>query len=197
MAEKRTENEILMKFRPNVNSGKSSLVLALLRLVDLSSGSISIDGIDISTLPREDIRQNLIAIPQDPFILPGSVRYNADPLGTISDDEIISSLKRIGIWGALEDRGGLDAILLDQPLSHGQQQLFCLGRAILRKTQCKGKVLILDEATSSVDRETDKVMQKVIKEELKGYTIISVAHRVRFLDIIIYVMLLTEIMITA
>jgi ABC-type multidrug transport system fused ATPase/permease subunit len=133
-----------------------------------------IDGVDLRTVPREIIRQRLVAILQDPFILPGSVRSKADPLGAAADEEITSALKKIGIWSALESRGGLDAVLQDQPLSQGQQQLFCLARAMLRKS----RVLILDEATSSVDSETDQVMQKVIKEEFKGWTIISVAHRV-------------------
>jgi hypothetical protein len=101
---------------------------------------------------------------------------NADPLGLASDAEIISALTKIGIWDTLESRGGLDAVLIENPLSQGQQQLFCLARAILRKS----KVLILDEATSSLDSETDRVMQWVIREGFKEYTVISVAHRVSF-----------------
>ncbi|KAE8152270.1 putative multidrug resistance protein [Aspergillus avenaceus] len=156
-------------------SGKSSLILSLLRLVDITSGKIQIDDVDITTISREDLRERLISIPQDPFILSGTIRNNADPLGHSSDEDIVSALQRIGIWETLQSRGGLDAVLLDHPLSQGQQQLFCLARAMLRKTD--SKILILDEATSSVDSNTDAVMQKVIKEEFAGYTIISVAHR--------------------
>lgn len=163
-------------FDNTLNSGKSSLVLALLRLIDISAGKIIIDGIDISTLSRNLIRERLIAIPQDTFTLPGSVRSNADPEGVATDTEIITALTKIGIWSTLEQRGGLDAILEEQPLSQGQQQLFCLVRAMLRKS----KILILDEATSNLDSETDRVAQKVIREEFQGYTVITVAHKVSF-----------------
>jgi len=154
-------------------SGKSSLLLTILRLLDLESGDITIDGLNLSTIPREVIRSRLIAIPQEPFMLPGSVRLNADPTATVSDEKIILALVKIGLWRILEARGGLDAGIQDQPLSHGQQQLFCLARAMLRKS----KVLILDEATSNVDAEADKLMQRLIREEFKEHTIITVAHR--------------------
>ncbi|KAE8381911.1 putative multidrug resistance protein [Aspergillus bertholletiae] len=132
-------------------------------------------GICGRTGSREEIRERLVCIPQDPFILSGTIRSNTDPLGAATDEEVISALQRIGIWSTLESRGGLDAVLLDHPLSQGQQQLFCLARAILRKSG--SNILILDEATSSVDNDTDAVMQKVITEVFAGYTIISVAHR--------------------
>lgn len=122
------------------------------------------------------MRERVVSIPQDPFILSSTVRNNADPLGTATDEEILSALQRIGIWSTLEIRGGLDAVLLDCPLSQGQQQLYCLARAILRKLN-RG-ILILDEATSSIDSDRDAVMQNVIREVFSGYTIISVAHRV-------------------
>ncbi|KAE8369715.1 hypothetical protein BDV27DRAFT_152796 [Aspergillus caelatus] len=156
-------------------SGKSSLILSLLRLVDICEGTIVIDGVDIGTISREQIRERLVSIPQDPFILSSTIRNNADPMRTATDEEIILALQRIGIWNTLESRGGLDAVLLDHPLSQGQQQLFCLARAILRRPD--SRILILDEATSSVDSDTDAAMQKVIKEVFAGCTIISVAHR--------------------
>lgn len=106
------------------------------------------------------------------------MRFNADPLDLSTDEEITSVLRRVGIWAALEDRGGLDGVLIDQPLSHGQQQLFCLARAIIRKNKNPSTVLIMDEATSSVDRDTDRLMQRLVKEEFGKHTIISVAHRV-------------------
>ncbi|KAB8254971.1 P-loop containing nucleoside triphosphate hydrolase protein [Aspergillus pseudonomiae] len=160
-------------------SGKSSFILALLRLVNLSHGTITIDGLNIESLSPSAIREALIAVPQDPFTLLGSVRYNADIMGISNDEDITSILKQVGIWEAIESRGGLDAILEDHPLSQGEQQLFCLARAILKKrtSQSGCQVLILDEATSNLDSETDRRTQQVLKDAFNGCTFISVAHR--------------------
>lgn len=155
-------------------SGKSSLLNALLRFLPISSGSITIDGIEINTISPQLLRERLAVIPQDSFILPGTVRANADPLGLHSDTDIISALTKTGIWDTLKSRSGLDAILLDSPLSQGQQQLFGLARAMLRSST----VLIIDEATSSLDSETDRVVQQIIREQFKAHTVICVAHRV-------------------
>ena len=154
-------------------SGKSSLLLTLLRLLDLETGTITVGGMDLSTIPRNMIRSRMVAIPQDPFMLSGSIRLNADPSGLATDDLIIEALMKVRLWHVIQIRGGLDAELNVQPLSQGQQQLFCLARAMLKKS----KILLLDEATSNVDSETDKVMQQVIREEFQSHTIITVAHR--------------------
>ena len=154
-------------------SGKSTLLSTLLRLLDLDSGTIKVDGYDLSTIPREIIRTRMIAIPQDPFILSGTVRLNADPTSACTDEAIIAALEKTRLWPILSTRGGLEADLKEQPLSHGQQQLFCLARAMLRK----GRILILDEATSNVDRDNDQLMQKIIREEFSQHTILTVAHR--------------------
>ncbi|OOO14952.1 ABC transporter related protein [Aspergillus oryzae] len=97
-------------------SGKSSLILSLLRLINPSHGSITIDGINIESISPSAIREALITVPQDPFTFLGTMRYNADIMGASNDEEIISALKQVGIWEAIESRGGLDAILEDHPL---------------------------------------------------------------------------------
>ncbi|KAK1635152.1 P-loop containing nucleoside triphosphate hydrolase protein [Colletotrichum phormii] len=165
-------------------SGKSSLLLALLRLLPLSSGTISIDGIPIDALPLLPLRSALVAITQDQFVLPGTVRQNLDPLGLVSDAEadadanntvLVSVLTRVGLWDTIRDNGGLEAQFAEEALSHGQRQLFFLARAILRKDV--GRVLLLDEATSSVDAHTERMVKDLIREEFKHHTIIAIAHR--------------------
>lgn len=152
----------------------------MLRLVDFRHGDITIDQTDISKIVPASIQDRLIAVPQDSFTLLGTIRYNADIIGLASDSEITFVLKQIGVWAAIESRGGLDALLEDHPLSQGEQQLFCLARAILkRQTSNTGcQVLLLDEATSSLDAQTDRRVQKVMSDAFYDCTVFSVAHRV-------------------
>ncbi|KAF4618396.1 hypothetical protein G7Y89_g14908 [Cudoniella acicularis] len=125
-------------------NGKSSLILALFRMIELSAGSIRVDGQDISTLPRQYLRSRLNAVPQESCFFTGSVRLNVDPHETSTDDEIIEALRKVDLWVLLESRGGLESDLDAESLSHGQRQLFCLARAILRNC----KIVVLDEVTS-------------------------------------------------
>ncbi|KIE00725.1 ABC transporter, partial [Metarhizium majus ARSEF 297] len=154
-------------------SGKSSLLLTILRMLELDAGSITIDGYDTSKISREELRRRLNTLPQEPFFLHGSVRENVDPLQISSDERIIETLRAVQLWDMLESRGGLDAPVSEDSLSHGQRQLFCLARAIARP----GNIVIIDEATSSVDSETDELMQRVLRQELDGRTLIAVAHK--------------------
>lgn len=120
------------------------MVLAIFRMIELSSGSISIDGIDLSTIPREEIRSRVTGVAQDPFLIKGTVRLNADPNGTATDDDIRSTLRSVQLLSIVEEKGSLDADIEEMHLSQGQKQLFCLARAMLRHSS----ILILDEATS-------------------------------------------------
>ncbi|KAL2670523.1 hypothetical protein Neosp_014311 [[Neocosmospora] mangrovei] len=155
-------------------SGKSSLVLSILRLLELSSGSIRIDGKDLAKIPRQHIRSHITTVPQDPVSLSGTVRRNLDPEELVQADEIlIQALQKTTLWEAIESRGGLDAELGELGFSVGQRQLFCLARALLSRS----KVLLLDEPTSSVDNATNDDIRKILKEVMDGRTVVEVAHR--------------------
>jgi ABC-type multidrug transport system fused ATPase/permease subunit len=160
--------------------GKSSLVGTILRLLEINKGSITIDGQSLSSIPRDVIRERIVTLPQDPLILVSTVRMNVDPLGTSSDEAIISVLSRVNLWEpVLRDReGGLNHELTPSSLSKGQQQLLALARALL-KIRAGGKILLLDEPTSSMDADTDEIVHKVLEEECKECTVVTVAHRMK------------------
>lgn len=155
-------------------SGKSSLIMTLLRLLEITpESSILIDNVDIAKVPRQTVRSRINAIPQDSFFMKGSIRFNVSPDNNHNDHEIINALRKVHLWSLIESKGGLNSELDADYFSPGQQQLFGIARAILRK----GKIVVMDEISSSIDTATDKLIQKVIREEFDGATIITVAHR--------------------
>ncbi len=161
------------------SSGKSSLVASILRLLELETGTITIDGTDLSTVPRDIIRERLVTLPQDPLVLIGTVRTNTDPAGSAADTTLVAALERVGLWTTLQERGGLDAEITTASLSRGQQQLLALARALvrLRAGGGGGRVLLLDEPTSNIDTDTDATVQRVVREEFVDCTVLTVAHR--------------------
>lgn len=157
-------------------SGKSTFLLTLLRLVPgHCAGTIAVDGVDISTLARDTVRERIVTVSQDAFFLPGSVGVNIDPYDGASPAAVEAVLRRVGLWDAVVERGGLEAKFEEDMFSHGQRQLFSLARAVLRRA--RGRVVVFDEATSSVDAHTEAVMREFVRDEFREHTVVWVAHR--------------------
>ncbi|KAH6707481.1 ABC transporter-like protein [Leptodontidium sp. MPI-SDFR-AT-0119] len=157
-------------------SGKSSFVALLFHMLNIQDGSIIIDDIDISKISRQTLREQLSVIPQQPIFLKGTIRQNLDPLDLATESAAEAVLQQVGLWTIVTEAGGLDVPMEPEDLlSNGQRQLFCLARAMLRSS----KILIIDEATASVDLQTDELMQRIISGHFKDCTVIAVAHRLQ------------------
>uniref|UniRef100_A0A7N6ADS9 ATP-binding cassette, sub-family C (CFTR/MRP), member 9 n=1 Tax=Anabas testudineus TaxID=64144 RepID=A0A7N6ADS9_ANATE len=158
-------------------SGKSSLSLAFFNMVDIFEGKIVIDGIDICKLPLHTLRSRLSIILQDPVLFSGSIRFNLDPEKTCTDDRLWEALEIAQLKNMVKALpGGLDAVVTEggENFSVGQRQLFCLARAFVRKSS----ILIMDEATASIDMATENILQKVVMTAFADRTVVTIAHRV-------------------
>ncbi|KAI8655362.1 hypothetical protein NCS55_01187500 [Fusarium keratoplasticum] len=172
-------------------AGKSSLTLALFRFLEARSGSISIDGVDISKIPLSDLRSRLSIIPQHPVLFSGTIRSNLDPFGQLTDVQLYESLARVGLIEPTTGDDMSNSSLassnntnifrdLSTPvsesggnLSQGQQQLLCIARSLLANS----KIVVLDEATSAIDVATDTLIQRNIREWFTDRTLVVIAHR--------------------
>jgi ABC-type multidrug transport system fused ATPase/permease subunit len=172
-------------------SGKSSLTLAFLRFLEARSGSIHIDGLDISKLRLRDIRSKIAIIAQEPVIFSGTLRSVLDPFNQHTDSELLAALAKVHLVPSPDDEenseleetnedGNSATLSLSSPisergknLSQGQRQLVCLAQALLSRP----KILIMDEATSSIDMNTDALIQRTIRQEFRDSTLMVIAHR--------------------
>ena len=158
-------------------AGKSSLVKSLLRIVEVNTGRILIDGVDVSKLSLFALRSNITVIPQTPFLFEGTIRENLDPHGS-SDLELWEALEEV----ELAEFVGRQERDLDQPcseahFSQGQKQLLCLARARLERNQ----IVVMDEPTANIDEYTDELIQKAIRKCFKNCTVLTIAHRLNSL----------------
>ncbi|KAF2470780.1 P-loop containing nucleoside triphosphate hydrolase protein [Lindgomyces ingoldianus] len=171
-------------------SGKSTLMLLLLRLLDPlndAEETMVIDHVPICRVKRGTLRKRIIALSQGASLLPDgcTIKLGIDPFGKANENECMSALEMVGLAHFAEDRGGLEACMGVDDLSMGQRQLFCLGRAIVRKLvkdrktpgEKTGGILLLDEVSSSVDYDTDRRIHEIVKAEFINYTVIGISHR--------------------
>ena len=160
------------------------MTLSLFRIIEAFEGKIEIDGFNIHDVPLKKLRRSISIVPQEPFLLEGTLKTNLDPLNLYTESEIDEVLKNVKLYEMLEhDSANKDTIFnginteikeYGNNLSFGCRQLLCVARAILRKS----KVIILDEATSSVDQKTEDIITNAVDSMFKDSTVITIAHRI-------------------
>lgn len=175
-------------------AGKSTIITAFFRFLDPESGLIAIDGVDIATIGLKDLRKAITIIPQDPTLFTGTIRSNLDPFDQYTDEQMFEALRRVNLIAPEQqvalargatppaDENQNKFLRLDNPiaeggsnLSQGERQLVCLARSLLKNP----KVMLLDEATSSIDYQLDAMIQNTIRQEFGQLTILTIAHRLR------------------
>jgi ATP-binding cassette subfamily C (CFTR/MRP) protein 1 len=157
-------------------SGKSTMMVALYRIVEAFGGKIEIDGIDISSLYLHDLRKKLAIIPQEPSLFSGTLRFNLDPLEEYTDEEIWNAVELAQLTHMIKELpGGLNTEVAQSGsnFSIGERQLLCMARAVLRNA----KILVMDEATASVDLQTDIMIQRMSRTAFTDCTVFTIAHR--------------------
>jgi ATP-binding cassette subfamily C (CFTR/MRP) protein 1 len=158
-------------------SGKSTLMLSLLRLLEAKEGEILIDGINIENVPLEELRRRVTVIPQDPQLFEGSLKENVDVLGEFTYEEIQKTLEAVNLGNLTRSKAGLDYQIKSggENLSAGEKQMICIARALLKKS----KVILIDEATSSIDMNNEEVFLNIVRERFSHSTVIMIAHRLK------------------
>ncbi|TMW67830.1 hypothetical protein Poli38472_007502 [Pythium oligandrum] len=157
-------------------AGKSSLTMALFRINELAGGSVLIDGVDVGKIGLKALREKLSIIPQNPVLFKGPLRRYLDPFDEYSDDALWNALRRVGLGDRItSEEKKLECMVEEngENFSVGERQMLCMSRALLRES----RIVIFDEATASIDHETEQKLQRVIREAFVGSTVLTIAHR--------------------
>ncbi|KAJ3496548.1 hypothetical protein NLG97_g2578 [Lecanicillium saksenae] len=179
-------NDVSLTIRPGdkvgisrrTGSGKSSIFMTILRMVEFT-GTITIDGRILTTVPREHLRSRITTFTQDGLELQGSLRFNLYPFaGSSPDDELIESvLQSLGLWEHIQSHGGFDGDIIDMGFSVSQKQKLSLARGILHQKTHDTRTILVDEATSAMDGEANAELQRVLEEVFADCTVLQIAHR--------------------